>query len=232
MDILITDVTEMKANYCVAGWDAIEGQMIRPLPGGFHWTGHLLAAHGVRPGATIRVVITGGQPNSVYPHRTEDTPIDAAKIGLVRKGPSPWFGVNAPPVTESLAAAFGQQIQTTRVWNGARKGAFVQEGAQIASLAALQVERSNLQFFEDTFEGERSLRAYVTDALYRYNLPVVAKNLRELYRANGPSAVNQHLPNAGELHVRVGLARAWDGQPGKCTVPCAAFILSQKLSLR
>jgi hypothetical protein len=48
MDILITDVTEMHAsNYCVAGWDADGGRMIRPLPGGSNWTGHLLAAHGI-----------------------------------------------------------------------------------------------------------------------------------------------------------------------------------------
>jgi hypothetical protein len=87
MDILITDVTEI----CVAGWDATDGRMIRPLPGRSYWTGHLLAAHGVQHGATIRVAITGGQPNSVYPHRTEDTPIDAAKIGLVRAGPAPWL---------------------------------------------------------------------------------------------------------------------------------------------
>ena len=92
MDILITDVTEMHAsNYCVAGWDAGGGRMIRPLPGGSNWTGHLLAVHSIQPGATIRVVTTGGQPNSAYPHRTEDTPVDAAKTGLVNTGPSPWF---------------------------------------------------------------------------------------------------------------------------------------------
>jgi hypothetical protein len=96
MDILITDVTEMHAgNYCVAGWDAAGARMIRPLPGGSNWTGHLLAAHGVQPGATIRVVTAAGQLKSVYPHRMEDTQVDPAKIGLVRAGPSAWFGVNA-----------------------------------------------------------------------------------------------------------------------------------------
>src|SRR5262245_9073350 len=49
MDILITDVTEMHAgNYCVAGWNASDGRMIRPLPGGSNWTGHLLAAFRLR----------------------------------------------------------------------------------------------------------------------------------------------------------------------------------------
>ena len=58
MDILTTDVTEMHVgNYSVAGRDATDRRMIRPLPGGSNWTGHLLAVHGVQPGATIRVVV-------------------------------------------------------------------------------------------------------------------------------------------------------------------------------
>ena len=129
-----------------------------------------------------------------------------------------WFGVGAPPVSQSLAGAFQQSVQTTGTWNGARKGAYVQEGTQISSLAAVRIARANLQFFEDNYGGNRSLRAYLTDADTRYSLPVVAKNLREIYRIDGPNAVNQYLPNAGNLHVRVGLARAWPGQPGKCTV--------------
>jgi hypothetical protein len=68
---------------------------------------------------------------------------------------------------ESLGVAFGQQVQTTGVWNGARTGAFVQEGAQIASLAAVKIERLNLQFFEDIFHGKRSLRAYIRPFLQR-----------------------------------------------------------------
>jgi hypothetical protein len=58
----------------------------------------------------------------------------------------------------------------------------------------------------------------MSDNEARYSLPVVAKNLRELYRAKGVAAVNKLLPKTGKLHVRVGLARAWSGQPGKCSV--------------
>src|SRR5262245_54909272 len=52
-------------NYCVAGWNATNGRMIRPLPGGSNWTGHLIAAPDVQPGATIRVANTEAQPNSI-----------------------------------------------------------------------------------------------------------------------------------------------------------------------
>lgn len=82
----------------------------------------------------------------------------------------------------------------------------------------MSTSRPNLEFFENDYKGEKSLRAYITDQDARYSLPVVAKNLRELYRSKGAAAVNKLLPKSGNLHVRVGLARAWPDQPGKCTV--------------
>ena len=219
MEILITDVTEMhQGSYCVAGWSAARSCMVRLLPNGANWTGLLLAVHGIQPGATIGVTARSAQACSLYPHRTEDTPIDRETIVLVSPGPEPWFGANAPPVVRSLAAAFQQQVLTTGMWNGAKKGAYVQEGTQVSSLAAVRISRGNLQFYEDNFNGKRSLPAYMTDTDGRYSLPVVARSLRELYRANGTMAVNQSLPTVGDLHVRLGLARAWPGQPGKCTV--------------
>jgi hypothetical protein len=218
MKLLITDVTEMhQGNYCVAGWNPTSGSMVRPLPNGSNWTGAQLAKGGIQPGTTIEVTATGAQAGA-YPHRTEDTPISVNSIKLIDAGPRAWFGAGAPPLTTTLAAAFQDHLRTTGIWDGAKKGAYVQEGSQIGSLSAVKISRANLEFFEDDYQGKKSLRAYVTDNDARYSLPVVAKNLRELYRAKGVAAVNKLLPKSGDLHVRVGLARAWSGQPGKCAV--------------
>ncbi len=55
MEILVTDVTEMSGtNYCVAGWDATNKRMVRPLPGGGHWPQALIAKHGIQPGRCSR----------------------------------------------------------------------------------------------------------------------------------------------------------------------------------
>jgi len=207
-----------QANYCMAGWRAHRGQMVRPLPGGANWTAPLLAAHGVAPGATIEFQAGGMRRSGAYPHLTDDTPINAATIRLISSRPQQWFGSGAPPAAATLMDAFGGNIQTTGEWNGAKKGAHVQEGTRISSLAAIKITSSNLEFFENNYKGEKSLRAYLTDPTGRYSLPVVAKSLREAYRANGPGGVSRLLPNRGFLHVRVGLARAWAGQPGRCTV--------------
>lgn len=201
-----------------AGRHSAESRMVRPLPNGTNWTADLLTANGIRPGATIRMKPSGVRANSAYPHRTEDTPIDATTIELASEGPQPWFGAAAPPAVTSLAEAFGRHVRTTGTWNNARKGTYVQKGSQVGSLSALRIGQANLDFFENDFKGKKSLRAYMTDTDERYSLPVVAKHLRELYRARGPMALNESLPEGGVLHVRVGLARAWHVQPERCTV--------------
>jgi hypothetical protein len=72
--------------------------------------------------------------------------------------------------------------------------------------------------FEDNYQGRRSLRAYLNDGNACYNLPVVAKELREAYRANGVRGAQQLLPKQGNVHIRLGLARSWPGQLGKCSL--------------
>ena len=88
----------------------------------------------------------------------------------------------------------------------------------VGSLSAIRVGAANLAFFENNFQGTLSLPAYLTDSNVCYNLPVVAKDLRDTYRASGIANLNGVFAGVGYLHVRVGLARAWSGQQGKCTV--------------
>src|SRR5882757_11423256 len=76
MEILVTDVTEMSgSNYCVAGWDATNKRMVRPLPGGGHWPQALIAKHRIQPGTVLKAIAMGAATGA-FPHLTEDTPID------------------------------------------------------------------------------------------------------------------------------------------------------------
>lgn len=205
-------------NYCVAGWYAQAQRMARPLPNGANWTAGLLQQHGITPGASIDVVPNGQQHQSVFPHRTEDTPINAAAIQLVHAGPIAWLAAGAPPTYATVDQAFGGHLAHSRVWNGVRQGVHVPENTQIGSLSAVRLPVGDLTLFEDNYQGKRSLRAYLNDNHACYNLPVVAKTLREAYRLAGVGAVQQLLPMLGDVHVRLGLARAWAGQPGKCSL--------------
>ena len=95
MDILITDVTEMAQGYCVAGWDTAAKRMVRPLPDGSNWATDLLGRHGVAAGRSISAE-PRGKANGVYPHLTEDTPIDPASIKASEDIFSDWLGESAP----------------------------------------------------------------------------------------------------------------------------------------
>lgn len=219
MRLIITDVTEMHGgNYCVAGWDSQTRRMVRPLPNGANWTAGLLQRHGVVPGASIDVVPAGQQHQSAFPHRTEDTLINTAGIQLLHAGPIAWLTVGAPPTHATVAQAFGRCLVHSRVWNGAQQGVHVPENTQIGSLSAVELPVGNLTLFEDNYQGKRSLRAYLDDGHACYNLPVVARDLREAYRLSGVYVAKQLLPVQGNAHVRLGLARAWQGQPGKCSL--------------
>jgi hypothetical protein len=217
--LIITDLTEMHGgNFCVAGWEAQAQRMIRPLPNGANWTTGLLQQHGINPGAAIDVAPSGLQHPSVYPHRTEDTVIVGGNITLVNAGPINWFAAGAPPALAKVNQAFGGHLAHSRNWNGALQGVYVPETTEVGSLSAVAVGVGELQLFEDNYQGKTSLRAYIDDGDACYNLPVVAKNFREAYRQGGVGHAQQLLPQQGNVHVRLGLARAWPGQPGRCSL--------------
>lgn len=219
MQLLITEVTEMHAgNYCVAGWYAEEKRMVRPLPNGANWTKLSLRLSGVAPGATVHVQPISKQLFNVDPHRTEDTPIDPSSVKVISPDPAAWFGPNAPPAASTLAEAFQGEVGHNRVWNGVYQGVHVLSGKAVRSLWAVKVERARLSFQEDEFNGKRQLKAVLDDGCSRYKLAVSSAALKVAWRAGGLAAIHQTLPHGALLHVRVGLARAWAGQPDKCYV--------------
>jgi len=213
MRILITDVTEMHGrNFCVAGWNAQEQRMVRPLPNGSNWTAGLLQQHHVSPGAMIEVNPAGQLHGSAFPHLTEDTPVARQSISQVHAGPIDWFGVNAPPTQARLSAAFGGQLRHNSVWNNVRQGVYVQLGTQVGSLAGVDLARDSVQFVED-FD---KLKVLLNDGEARYKVAVSSLALKAAWRQGGVQAVHQALPTSARFHVRLGLARAF-GQPAeKC----------------
>ena len=215
MRILITEVTEMhQGNYCVAGWRAAKGRMVRPLPDGANWTAPRLAANGIAPGVKIEVTANGIQSNSVYPHRTEDVPIDPATINLIAPGPAPWFGANAPPAAPTLSEAFENHIQHNSVWNGCRQGVHVASGTQCRSLWAVRAERDAITFVEEF----NKLKSVLDDGTARYKLAVSSRVLKETWRNGGTQVINKLIRAAANLHIRVGLARAFGSPADKCYV--------------
>jgi len=213
MRLLITEVTEMHGgNFCVAGWRATTQTMVRPLPNGANWTLGLLNQHGVVPGATLKVQASGVLPNGVYPHLTEDTPIGLVNITPVQAGPASWCGPGAPPVATSVEDAFQGGVEFNSLWNGVRQGVYVPVGTQARSLWAVSVPRMNLMFLEE-FD---KLKVSLNDGTATYKLAVSSKTIKEAWRAGGLASVALALPALGQVHVRLGLARAFGNPADKC----------------
>ncbi|WP_439406652.1 hypothetical protein ACNJX9_35165 [Bradyrhizobium sp. DASA03076] len=211
MDLLITDVTEMAGgNYCVAGWDVVAKRMVRPLPNGTNWPAILLDQHGMMAGRIVRVTPHGGS-NGIFPHRTEDTPIDQTSIRVSNEVFSDWLGATAPQFVPSLRVAFGRHLSCNAEWNGVKRGVHVNPGVQCSSLIAVRIPKEDLSF-ADSFG---KLKAVLNDGSDKYQLAVSSKVLKEAWQAGGLAAVNNALPVRAEFHVRIGLARPFDDPP-KC----------------
>ena len=213
MQLIITDVTEMHGNnFCVAGWGPQARRMVRPLPNGRNWTAWLLRQHNIIPGATIDVVPTGRPHQSAFPHRTEDTVVDPARIRHVNAGPIDWFGANAPPAHNTVSAAFNNRIAHNSLWNNVTQGVHVPVGTPVGSLAAVELPRKAVRLVVQF----NKLRVILDDGGARYNLPVSSWALKTAWRNGGLIAAKQALPRTPRFHIRLGLARAFGNQPVKC----------------
>jgi len=213
--LLVTEVTEIhRGVYCVAAWDADGRRLVRPLPDGINWTRAQIDDNRVVPGTLIAVVPNHIRPRGNYPHHTEDLPVDPVPIERLADAPADWFGAGAPPVSTTLSAAFGGRLHYTHVWHGHRRGAFVPTGARVSSLHGVRMASRDLSFMEI----DDRLRALLRDAEARYELPVVSRALREVWRAEGVAAVRRVLPVDTALHLRIGLARSRAEHADKCYV--------------
>ena len=211
--LLVTEVTEIhRGVYCVAAWDPAGRRVVRPLPDGIYWTRAQIDDNRVVPGARIAVLPNRIRPRGTYPHRTEDLPVDPAPIERLAEVPMDWFGPDGPPAASTLSAAFGGQLRHTRVWRGHRRGAFVPTGARVSSLQGVRMASRDLSFMEI----DDRLRALLRDAEARYELPVVSRALREVWRTEGVAAVRRMLPVDTALHARIGLARGRAEHADKC----------------
>jgi hypothetical protein len=211
MEILITDVTEMSGrNFCVAGWDAANKRMIRRLPDGGHWPQALIAKHGIQPGTVLTAEPKGTQ-TSALPHSAEDTPIDPTTISTSQTSPD-WTGTTAPEISLTIAQAFSNCLQWNKIFRGIHQGVYVPKGTNCSSLAAVKIGKADISFCEPFGK----LLAIINDGTASYQLSVSSHIYKVGWREGGIAKAASLLPNRSKLHVRVGLARDFEGQPNRC----------------
>src|SRR5258708_29901805 len=213
-ELIITDVTCYGSLYCVAGWDRVNGSMIRPEPTtanphdeAWRFWDRRLAGNG-RPfsvGNIVRIDASSPPNTFPFPHATEDRIVTAGnQIQVLGQLTTANIVQNAAAgISPTLDAAFDGGL----IREPSRK-AYVPEGHNGRSLGALDLAPNNLVFFENQFRDEKpKLRARVTVNGVLYDLSVTADAARERWKTAGIEALRNDLKGANRLHVRVGLAR-------------------------
>lgn len=213
MRLLITEVTDMSAgNFCVAGWDAQQGTMIRPLPNGGNWTTALLARYDLQPGIEMDFVPAGRRHNGTFPHSTEDTVVDMHQISVAGRPVVDWFGPNSPARAATVQEAFEGNVKNSSEFRGRLQSIIVPPGTNCRSLWGIEISQRNIELITE-FD---KLKAVIDDGEEQYVLSVSGHALKEVYQAGGVNAATATLPDVDRLHVRLGLARAFPAKPNEC----------------
>lgn len=219
-EIIVTDVTRYGDLYCVAGWDVQNGSMIRPEPHSANAAveaSRFWKAKDAGPGKFFsvgnRLQFDAELPPAAFPfpHATEDRLVlqqPNAKI-LDQHTVAEIAQIVQPSVSPTLLHAFGGQL--VRANSGK---AYVPADTATSSLGAIEVLPGAIHLYEDNLPGnKRRLRAVLQHAGLGYDLSVTADAAKERFLANGLPALVAEIQQAARLHVRVGLARAFNDAP-------------------
>jgi hypothetical protein len=222
-EIIVTDVTCYGSLYCVAGWDRLTGQMIRPEPLGANATdessrfwnsGYAGPGKTFAVGNIVSLVAADAFPDFLFPHATEDRMVDISTpisvLGtLDTQG---LIAAIAAGVSGSLTAAFdGALIRAT-----SRK-AYVPTGNRGRSLGAIEIPSTDITFFEHRWGNDKpKLRARVTSDGLIFDLSVPAEAARARWKSAGLSALKADMQASSRVHIRAGLSRPMSSRPTEC----------------
>lgn len=198
--VLITDVTHMNGDrLCVAGWDMDTKKLVRPLlPKRQHW----IAMHKIVVGNIVVFTrIDGVALTSDNPHKAEDVLVaekyeiqdttyndeeihDEVKTSLM-DSPSEYFQFE-----------LGEQ--------------YTRPKTLCQSLGGIKISATNLNFYEKSWNGEiPQLRGRFNASNRNYNFSVTSVQVRKIWDEVGVSELNNLVKKYKNLHLRLGLARAW-----------------------
>jgi len=111
-----------------------------------------------------------------------------------------------------VSEAFDDNLKWNKIFGGVHQGVYVPKSTQCSSLAAVNVGKMDISFTQPFGK----LLAIVDDGTDRYQLSVSSHIFKNAWRDGGVAKATSMLPNRSLLHVRIGLARDFEGQPNKC----------------
>lgn len=216
LNIIISDMTYMVDNYCIAGWSPSEQKMRRLMINGHHWSEK--EANKVEGHSCIQVEVISIPPNEGrdFPHKTEDT--------WITETITPLYRFDSPKdLAYDLENSLSRNIQS--VFKGHLKEcSYVLPHTKCPSLGAIKVPAQNLEFYKDS-EDRLRVRILDNDG-QKYDLRVTCRYLRDILdKMNGLKKLNEELKQVSFAHVRVGLAKPYYKQKNHCFLMCNGVFL-------
>jgi hypothetical protein len=212
VNMLVTDVTKVGDERCVAGWDIARRCMIRPEPSpGAFWDASFTHANSpFEVGAIASFAIQSTRPKTRYPHHTEDRVVE----GQITR----FRGPNAGTMIQTLRSIASPHIQN--VFNGhlqvENERAFVPLDRHCASLGGVNVAVHKIAMREDLIEGKKRLRCRLMIGNALAYPTVTSIDLRDMHRKYGFQAVRRHVERGNMVHLRLGLSRLFTGIHARC----------------
>jgi hypothetical protein len=201
-NVIISDITNMKEEFCIAGWDIHERRMKRLLIDGGYWNENQVPQYSS--------IIVNNEPlteSRDYPHRTEDVNIEFESINVQE--------VFEPgkKLANLLRESASKDIQT--IFGGkVKESSYVPKQTKCASLGAILIKASDIEFH--TENGK--LRAKVVDYSGKeYDLKVSCKYVRDIFgKTRDVETLNEAIASSQYAHCRIGLARPFMMQENHC----------------
>jgi hypothetical protein len=196
VEIIISEVTNMSREICVAGWCPEEQRMVRPLSNiGRHWPKHLSETL-FKVGNVINLNPAGTRNSRGMPHLRDDI--------IVVKQPELLRIIPENDIATSLANS--ESLTTSDIFEGfLQEKRYVMINSNCPSLGAVCVDRGTFDFYENN-RYNKQLRCIFQDSTgQKYDMPCVGSNIRDKWD-QGLQEVKDTYIGGGNAHVRIGLA--------------------------
>jgi len=201
-NIIISDITNMKEKFCIAGWDAHERKMKCLLINGGYWDETQIPQYSS--------IIVNNEPLTEprdYPHRTEDMNIEfeSIKVQEAFEPDRKLANLLYDSVSRDIQTIFGGKV---------KENSYVAKQTKCASLGAILIKTSDIEFHIENGK----LRAKVVDYSDKeYNLKVSCKYVRDIFeKTKDVENLNKAITSSQYAHCRIGLARPFMMQENHC----------------
>lgn len=214
MDIIVTDVTNMKGGHvCIAGIEPNTGICVRPqkmVNGNRYLTYTEAKASNIQPGSILRGNFTRANNPPQIPHVEDFLFSQLSLVGIASA--ADFRAVLEYSARPTIEAAFGRA--TNQKW-------FSENQPPQCSIATLKLTQvlTRLRFFVDERDGRKAIKAHVVDnsGIQLQYLPIKDRRMEDhtkdiLSSDYGARKLMLFYGEQNEVYLRLGIGRAWAPQ--------------------